>query len=58
LAESITTNVAVAINPEITGDKLANIVIVPSVTYAYTDSTPVVVSNTAAVSNTQTWYVG
>jgi hypothetical protein len=58
LAESLTTTVAMAVTPEITGDRLANVVIVPSVTYAYTDSIPVVVSNSAAVSNTQTWYVG
>jgi uridylate kinase len=58
LAESVTTTVAVVVGTEITGERLANVVNVPSVTYAYTDSIPVVVSNTAAVSNTQTWYVG
>ena len=58
LTESVTTNVAVVMRPEYIGDNLANVVNVPSVTYAYTDSIPVVVSNTAAVSNTQTWYVG
>jgi hypothetical protein len=58
LAESRTTTVAVAVGPDVTGDNLTTVVNVPSVTYAYTDSIPVVVSNTAAVSNTQTWYVG
>jgi hypothetical protein len=61
LVESRTTSLGNTASPVVAGmdqNASVNSAILPSITYAYTDSVPVVVSNTAAVSNTQTWYVG
>ena len=37
---------------------LAQVTPVPKLTYGYTDGIPVTVSNAAAVTATQTWYMG
>ena len=37
---------------------LANTAVIPSMTYAYSDGIPVIVSNAAPASSTQTWYMG
>jgi hypothetical protein len=60
LTESVTvlSNVGILTDNSEGLNKLTSLATIPATTFAYTDGVPVIVSNTAPASSTQTWYVG
>jgi hypothetical protein len=60
LTESVTVigNLGILTDNSEGTNKLTSLATTPATTFAYTDGVPVIVSNTAPASSTQTWYVG